>query len=70
MHCMKTIKCSQVGGGTCAFEASGTSADEIKQAFMAHAKEAHADMVAAATPESMEKWNADFEKVYAETPEA
>ncbi len=67
---MKTIKCSQVGGGTCAFEVTGASADEIKEKFMAHANEAHAEMVAAATPESMAKWNADFDKTYAETPDA
>ena len=29
---MKTIKCSQVGGGECTFEASGETAEEVKMA--------------------------------------
>ena len=66
---MKTIKCSQVGGGTCNFEASGMTAEEVKMKMSEHAKEAHADMVAQATPESMTEWNQMFDKLWEETPE-
>ena len=67
---MKTIKCSQVGGGDCTFEVTGETAEEVKGKFHAHAKEAHAEMVAKATPENMEQWNKDFEKTWADTPDA
>ena len=67
---MKTIKCSQVGGGTCTFEVSAATPEEAKQKFGAHAQVAHADMVKAATPESMAQWNADFDKTWAGTAEA
>lgn len=67
---MKKIACSQVGGGTCSFEVTTGTAEDAKQQFMAHAKEAHADMVAKATPESMTAWNAMFEKVWADAPDA
>ncbi len=60
--------CSQLGGGTCAFSVTSETAEDAKQQFSAHAKEAHADMVAASTPESMAAWNAMFDKVWAETP--
>ena len=67
---MKTIKCSQVGGGECDFEVTAETKEAAKEQFSAHAKEAHTDMVEAATPESMEKWNTDFDKVWEEAPEA
>ncbi|MGB4076785.1 MAG: DUF1059 domain-containing protein [Minisyncoccia bacterium] len=66
---MKTISCSQVGGGTCQFSVTAATPEDAKQQFMAHAKEAHADMVAAATPESMEQWNSMFDGVWAATSE-
>jgi predicted small metal-binding protein len=67
---MKTIKCSQVGGDACSFEASGETTEEVKAKFSEHAKEAHADMLAKATPESMAEWNKDFDKIWEETPES
>jgi len=67
---MKTIKCSQVGGGTCAFEASGETAEEVKGKMGEHAKVDHAEMMASATPESMAEWNTMFDKLWAETPNA
>lgn len=67
---MKTISCAQIGGGTCAFSVTAATSEDAKQQFMAHAKEAHADMVAAATPESMATWNTMFDGVWAGTPEA
>lgn len=67
---MKTIKCSQVGGGTCSFEVTAETAEESKMKFSEHAKEAHADMMAAATPESMKEWNEMFDKVWHDTPAA
>ena len=65
---MKTIKCSQVGGGTCAFEASGETAEEVKSKMGEHAKAAHADIMAQATPESMKEWEGMFQKLWDETP--
>lgn len=66
---MKTIKCSQVGGGACTFEVTAATAQEAKMKMSEHAKEAHADMVAKATPESMAEWNAMFDKLWEETPD-
>ena len=66
---MKTIKCSQVGGGSCAFEVTAATPEEAKQKMSEHAKVAHADMVAKATPESMAEWNTMFDKLWAATPE-
>ncbi len=66
---MKTIKCSQVGGGMCSFEASGNTAEEVKAKMGEHAKMAHADMIAKATPESMADWNKMFDDLWAKTPE-
>jgi predicted small metal-binding protein len=67
---MKTIKCSQVGGGTCIFEASGETAEEVKTKMSEHAKVDHAEMMASATPESMAEWNTMLDKLWAETPNA
>lgn len=67
---MKTIKCSQVGGGTCPFEVTAATAEEAKMKMSEHAKTMHADMVASATPESMQEWNMMFDKLWAETPES
>jgi len=66
---MKTIKCSQVGGGDCPAEFTTATEAEMMEKMSAHAKEAHADMMAKSTPESMEEWNTMFHKVWEETPE-
>jgi len=66
---MKTIKCSEVGGGTCAFEVTTATPEEAKQKLGEHAKVAHADMMAKSTPESMAGWNTMFDKLWAEKPE-
>ena len=66
---MKTIKCSQVGGGMCKFEVTAATAEEAKKKLGEHAKVAHADMMAKATPESMADWNKGFDKLWADTPE-
>ncbi len=66
---MKIIKCSQVGGDTCSFEVTAETMEDAKAQMGAHAKEAHADMMAKSTPESMAEWNTMFEKLWAETPE-
>lgn len=65
---MKTIKCSQIGGEECSFEAIAATAEEAKAMFSEHAKVAHADMVANSTPESMKEWNDKFDKIWEETP--
>ncbi len=64
---MKTIKCSQVGGGTCTFEVTAETSEEAKMKMGEHAKVAHADMVAKSTPESMAEWNTMFDKLWAGT---
>jgi len=64
---MKTIKCSQVGGGACNFEVTATTLEDAKKQFADHAKVAHADMMASATPESMAEWNTGFDKLWSET---
>jgi len=66
---MKTIKCSQVGGGECVFEATGEPAEEVKNMMGEYAKVAHADMMANATPESMAEWDTLYAKIWEETPE-
>lgn len=67
---MKTIKCAQVGGGSCPFEVSAETLEDAKMQMSAHAKEAHADMMASATPESMAEWNTMFDGVWAAASEA
>lgn len=67
---MKKIMCSQVGGETCPFSVTSETAEDAKQQFSVHAKEAHAEMVAAATPESMGEWNTMFDGVWAAAPTA
>ncbi|HEX9608718.1 MAG TPA: DUF1059 domain-containing protein [Candidatus Paceibacterota bacterium] len=67
---MKTIKCSQVGGGQCPFDVTAETVEEAKQKMSEHAKVAHADMVAQATPESMTEWNKMFDELWEATPEA
>jgi predicted small metal-binding protein len=66
---MKTVKCAQVGGGTCPFEVTTATAEEAKTQMGDHAKEAHAEMIASATPESMAEWNTMFDKVWEDTEE-
>lgn len=66
---MKTIKCSQVGGGTCDAEFTASTEEEMKKMLGEHAKVAHAEMMANATKESMAEWDAMFHKLWEETPE-
>ncbi len=66
---MKTIKCSQVGGGSCPFEVTTDTKEGARAKFSEHAKAAHTEMVKKATPESMKKWHSDFNKIWADTPE-
>jgi len=61
---MKTIKCSQVGGEGCDFAVMAETKEDAKNQFSAHAKEAHAEMMAKATPESMKEWGEMFDKVW------
>lgn len=64
---MKTIKCSSVGGGDCTFEVKATTKEEAKTMMGEHAKVAHAEMMASSTPESMQKWNEDFDNLWETT---
>ena len=64
---MKTIKCANVGGGDCPFEVGASTVDEAKSKMSEHAKTAHPDLVAKATPESMAEWNTMFDKLWEET---
>lgn len=66
---MKTIKCSQVGGGDCQEAFTASTKEEMMNKMGEHAKLAHADMMAKSTPESMAQWQADFDKVWDSTPE-
>ena len=66
---MKTIKCSQVGGGTCTFEVTAATVEEAKAKMGEHAKVAHAEMMEKATPESMAEWKTMFDKLWADTPD-
>ena len=59
-----------MGVETCAFSVTTATMDDAKQQLTAHAHEAHADMMAAATPESMEQWDKKLEEVWAAAPEA
>jgi predicted small metal-binding protein len=67
---MKTIKCSDVGGDTCMFEATGETAEDVKMKLGEHAKVAHADMMAKSTPESMAEWDKMYADLWEKTPEA
>ena len=42
---MKTLACSDLGM-ECSFKAEAETADEIKQMMLAHAQDAHAEMLA------------------------
>jgi len=66
---MKTIKCSQVGGGDCDFSVTADTQENCAEQFSAHAKVVHAEMMEKATPESMQKWNEDLTKLWEETPD-
>ncbi|MBL7045868.1 MAG: DUF1059 domain-containing protein [Parcubacteria group bacterium] len=67
---MKTIKCSQVGGEGCTFEATAETPEEVKTQMGEHAQVAHAEMMAKATPDDMSNWNKMFDKLWEETPES
>lgn len=59
---LKTIKFSQVGGGTCPLELEADTDEDVMFQFSTQAKGAHTELMAAATPESMTKWEEDFAK--------
>ena len=42
---MKSLACSDLGM-ECSFSAQGETADEVKQKMLAHAQDAHAEMLA------------------------
>jgi len=63
------MTCAQVGGGTCPAEFSAETAEEMKKKIGEHAKVAHADMMAKATPESMKEWDEMFQREWDKTPE-
>ncbi len=67
---MKTIKCSQVGGEGCDAVFSAETPEEMMEKMGAHAKEAHAEMMANATPESLKEWGGMFRGVWDATPDA
>jgi predicted small metal-binding protein len=48
---MKHLKCSDVSGAECSFEAHGETAEDTKAALDAHGKEAHAEMLSSASDE-------------------
>lgn len=48
---MKSLKCSDLGGMGCNFEARGEDAAAVKKAMYEHAAQAHKDMLASMTPE-------------------
>ena len=66
---MKKMTCAQVGGGDCSAVFTAETPEEMKGRMTAHAKEAHADMMAKATPESMKEWDEMFQKQWDATPE-
>ncbi len=70
---MKTITCRQMGG-MCDEPISGNTPEELIGVGMEHLKVAHPDM--AKNVESMPsdhpamvKWNEDFQKTWADTPD-
>jgi len=66
---MKKMTCAQVGGGDCSAVFTAETPEEMKGRMGAHAKEAHAEMMAKATPESMKEWDETFQKQWDATPE-
>jgi len=56
---MKQFTCVDAtpeGGTPCDFVAKGETSEEVISAMKAHGGEKHADLMANATPESMEAW--------------
>ena len=56
---MKQFTCVDAtpeGGTSCDYVAKGETAEEVIKMMMEHGGSAHADIVAKATPESMEEW--------------
>ncbi|MBD3388402.1 MAG: DUF1059 domain-containing protein [Candidatus Altiarchaeales archaeon] len=44
---MKSLKCSELSGLECEFEATGETAEEVKKALLDHGMKEHADVMAA-----------------------
>ena len=70
---MKTLTCAQMGG-PCEAEVKGATPEEMLAAGMTHLEEAHPEMVDAVKnmpkdDPSMVKWNEDFQKSFADSPE-
>jgi len=49
---MKSLKCDDIGGVNCGFEATGETSDEVKGKMMEHAKEVHPEKLEGMTDES------------------
>jgi predicted small metal-binding protein len=54
---MKSLSCKDMGAMDCEFVATGDTVEEVKQKMMAHAQEAHADVLANLSPEEMDEKN-------------
>ena len=48
---MKSLKCSDLSGMDCDFEATGETAEDVKNAILAHGMERHAEMLASLSAE-------------------
>jgi predicted small metal-binding protein len=69
---MKKMTCTQMGG-SCDFEMSAETTDEMIAEGTKHVQEAHPDMVEAMSKMSQEendKWKTDFMTKWEATPEA
>lgn len=52
---MKQLACKDLGAPDCDFVATGETADEAKATMMAHAQEAHPEVLEGLTPEEMDE---------------
>ena len=66
---MKTIKCSDIGGGDCSFAATTNTVEEVKAQLKEHSSVAHADMLANMTPEMIDGINNKVDELWAVAPE-
>ncbi len=48
---MKTLKCSDLGGAGCDFQATGNTDEEVVQKMNQHATESHKELLEKMTPE-------------------
>ena len=62
---MKDLACKDLGAADCNFHATGATNEEVKQKMMAHAAEAHADMMKNMTPEQMAQTGAKMDELLA-----